>query len=712
MSCKCTEPDQWHFATTEPTFANIADARNRAVDGNEVHILGPQSEGGCEGGVAEVPPQTEAGGYGYSDNQETVEDRTGPVYFPFSGQQSPRKCTGNIRHIISKKGTRYINAGRSVVAKGTNSCGEANSCVGGVVTSKIEQAEEGQHAEFTYRAIGGNDWYEAVVVLYKSADGETRNLDTDEIVGVKSVRGDKISRRKCPTDNNHHDCTGALVPYECDALGFIKDYLRFKSSGKFYLAFYMGSYDRTGGSVLGARMEIKHFKKLSASCGAECNQGADAAGECTEVTCDEGQTDEDGLASNGCEFPPAGANKNPGLLLQVWDDLHGRKNEWHNKFGRLSHKQNDTFTHEEKYNRTKDTSDFNLGLSGGAMTPVVTQTNVASAEAAIPDGSGTRRQLVTLDGSIADGSGDTKTSDNSPTSTTLIVDRFEAPVDSVHDGAERVHGFFSPPVTGEYTFKLAADDAGRLYINPDGEEGAAAHVIAEVGNFLGRPGFQNGDSSPDSTREYMSVRGESREIKATSAPIMLTAGTKCFISAIEINRQGRDALSVAAVFPNMAGGAPPADQPIPVQFGDFTLLEYELPEGMDVPAAASQNRGPIPAATGGAGSAACPETGCTDQWYLDHAGGTTTTTSTTTTTEAPPRATTEAGCKLAATREGLAAGGGGFFFSSTATSYVAGCYYYPTGGDSKYAGTAFFGDRGSDDDKAGPTGDSKKMRLN
>ena len=57
----------------------------------------------------------------------------------------------------------------------------------------------------------------------------------------------------------------------------------------------------------------------------------------------------------------------------------------------------------------------------------------------------------------------------------------------MYDGAERLSGIFNPPVTGSYIFKLAADDAGRLYINPDGPDGDAAIVIAEVGDFLGRP---------------------------------------------------------------------------------------------------------------------------------------------------------------------------------------------------------------------------------
>lgn len=95
--------------------------------------------------------------------------------------------------------------------------------------------------------------------------------------------------------------------------------------------------------------------------------------------------------------------------------------------------------------------------------------------------------------------------------------------------------------------------------------------------------YQNGDSSLQSTRKYIAAHSDGRETRATSEPIDLTEGVSCFISALEINRQGRDALSVAAVFSRLADGSvgPNPDRPIPVEFNGRSLLEFEL--GQDEP---------------------------------------------------------------------------------------------------------------------------------
>ena len=67
------------------------------------------------------------------------------------------------------------------------------------------------------------------------------------------------------------------------------------------LAFYAGSYDRTGGTVLGARMEIKSFRLLPAGCNGDTCQPSKVAPapECTEIVCDPGQEDADDNAYNG-----------------------------------------------------------------------------------------------------------------------------------------------------------------------------------------------------------------------------------------------------------------------------------------------------------------------------------------------------------------------------------------------------------------------------
>ena len=93
-----------------------------------------------------------------------------------------------------------------------------------------------------------------------------------------------------------------------------------------------------------------------------------------------------------------------------------------------------------------------------------------------------------------------------PQSNRSFVNEFEAPVDSVHDGAERIAGFVVPPVTGLYVFKLSSGDAGRLYLNKDGRDASKAEVVAEVAAFLGKPGKSDGTSTFLSTRDYMPER--------------------------------------------------------------------------------------------------------------------------------------------------------------------------------------------------------------
>ena len=231
----------------------------------------------------------------------------------------------------------------------------------------------------------------------------------------------------------------------------------------------------------------------------------------------------------------------PGLLLEVWTNLYDREAAWTNADGRLVHTQPDLMT-----NSSNGSSTFSQQVQGSATEPVMSPA-IPAAKA-------------------------------EPTAQ-LHTHSFEAPVDSVKDGAERLSGFFHVPFTGNYVFRLASDDAGRLYLNPTGRTDGPAIVIAEVGMFLGRPGYANGDSSVDSTREYMEGAGAGRERTASSRPIFLTAGTDCFISALEINRQGRDALSVAVTFPATTTG-PPEDQPIPATWNGTRLLFSESVENL------------------------------------------------------------------------------------------------------------------------------------
>ena len=82
-------------------------------------------------------------------------------------------------------------------------------------------------------------------------------------------------------------------------------------------------------------------------------------------------------------------------------------------------------------------------------------------------------------------------------------------------------------------------------------------------------GVAEGESTRKSTEVYGdNVKGD--ETNAVSAPRHLKAGHGYYIQALEVNRQGRDALSV-----NVKGGPFTSSVPIPVKHDGKTVLSYE-----------------------------------------------------------------------------------------------------------------------------------------
>jgi hypothetical protein len=141
---------------------------------------------------------------------------------------------------------------------------------------------------------------------------------------------------------------------------------------------------------------------------------------------------------------------------------------------------------------------------------------------------------------------------------------FDSPVDSIEDGGEMVSGFFTPPDSGMYEFSLVADDGGILYF---GESEASKTKIASVKSFLGTNAPGTSYSSQESTHKFWTET--QREARSVSEPISLVGGKKYYIAAVEVNRQGRDALSVA-----VKGGGWNPNAPVPVTFGGKTILSH------------------------------------------------------------------------------------------------------------------------------------------
>jgi hypothetical protein len=112
------------------------------------------------------------------------------------------------------------------VAGATGGCCTANSCVGAYFESQPASLTAGDKVYFDYQAFAGDDWFEVGVGLYTD-DG--------------TLKQGKVFRGKAMDS-------------------FTNDYFAIPGAGNYKLGFYVGSYDRTGGSALGATLKVKKFQ--------------------------------------------------------------------------------------------------------------------------------------------------------------------------------------------------------------------------------------------------------------------------------------------------------------------------------------------------------------------------------------------------------------------------------------------------------------------
>ena len=104
-------------------------------------------------------------------------------------------------------------------------------------------------------------------------------------------------------------------------------------------------------------------------------------------------------------------------------------------------------------------------------------------------------------------------------------DRFEAPTNWADNYGTRMRGYIYPPVTGDYTFWIASDDNGELWLSSDNNP-SNAQRISNV------PGWA-------SSREW------SKFPQQQSAPISLVEGQRYYIEAFQKEGGGGDNLAVA-----------------------------------------------------------------------------------------------------------------------------------------------------------------------
>lgn len=134
---------------------------------------------------------------------------------------------------------------------------------------------------------------------------------------------------------------------------------------------------------------------------------------------------------------------------------------------------------------------------------------------------------------------------NKPTITNFVTGFFEAPVDAGDNYGTRMHGYVVPPVTGNYTFWVASDDNGALFLSSD-EDPSHQKLICKVS-------------------QWTASRAWGTFPEQMSAPIPLQAGKAYYISALQKEGGGGDNLAVRWLRPDGKD-----EGPIPASF----LLPY------------------------------------------------------------------------------------------------------------------------------------------
>ena len=125
---------------------------------------------------------------------------------------------------------------------------------------------------------------------------------------------------------------------------------------------------------------------------------------------------------------------------------------------------------------------------------------------------------------------------NNPTSTNFVTDLFEAPTNVLENYGQRMHGYVIAPSTGDYTFWIATDDGGELWLSTDSNP-ANKKLIAYVSGWT-------------SSREW------TREANQQSAPIHLEGGKSYYLAALQKEGGGGDNLAVRWQGPNGLDEAP------------------------------------------------------------------------------------------------------------------------------------------------------------
>jgi hypothetical protein len=140
---------------------------------------------------------------------------------------------------------------------------------------------------------------------------------------------------------------------------------------------------------------------------------------------------------------------------------------------------------------------------------------------------------------------------SNPSSADVLTNGFETPINAYDHYGQRLRALLVPPLTGDYYFVIASDDASQLFISTNAAP-AGKSLIARVDVWT-------------PSREYH------HEVAQKSAAIPLVAGQQYYLEALMKEGEGGDNLDVAWQKP---GDADPADGAPPI--AGTNLMIYGL----------------------------------------------------------------------------------------------------------------------------------------
>ena len=114
----------------------------------------------------------------------------------------------------------------------------------------------------------------------------------------------------------------------------------------------------------------------------------------------------------------------------------------------------------------------------------------------------------------------------------LLTGSFEAPLNSTTNFGQRLRAFVVPPSSGYYTFWLAADNSGNLFLSPNEDPSARALIAYNI--------------QTNTFRQWM------KETNQQSIPVLLEGRRRYYIEALMKQGDGTNNLSVGWQLANQA----------------------------------------------------------------------------------------------------------------------------------------------------------------